>query len=275
MHAAGAALGCGVLAVLPGGGCGLAETARITGFLAARAPVSAGPAAMACPALADALHRIAFGQPGQEVIGWAQQLTGLVTGRGACHLPDGAAGLVTSALTVFAPTCARTRSHGPCPGAARPRRCCRCRPGAGMSPASGNSRRHSPELRVNPIACEAHGLCIELLPELISADPWGYPVIAARPGARHAAAAGPPGRHRLPDARAVADAAARDGDRRLPNRLAGGSYRRITISWIPAAAGGYCCRGGPRSDAEAADGSTETACASSRSPAWRQPRSAA
>jgi ferredoxin len=36
------------------------------------------------------------------------------------------------------------------------------------------------ELRVNPIACDAHGLCIELLPEIISADPWGYPVI--RPG---------------------------------------------------------------------------------------------
>jgi ferredoxin len=36
------------------------------------------------------------------------------------------------------------------------------------------------ELRVNPIACDAHGLCIELLPELISADPWGYPVL--RPG---------------------------------------------------------------------------------------------
>ena len=36
------------------------------------------------------------------------------------------------------------------------------------------------ELRVNPIACEAHGVCIELLPELISADPWGYPIV--RPG---------------------------------------------------------------------------------------------
>jgi ferredoxin len=33
-------------------------------------------------------------------------------------------------------------------------------------------------LRVNPIACEAHGLCIELLPELITADPWGYPIIS-------------------------------------------------------------------------------------------------
>jgi ferredoxin len=32
-------------------------------------------------------------------------------------------------------------------------------------------------LVVNPIACEAHGLCAELLPELIRLDDWGYPII--------------------------------------------------------------------------------------------------
>lgn len=120
MHAAGAALGCGVLAVLPGGGCGLAETARITGFLADESAGQCGPCRNGMPALADALHRIAFGRPGQEVIGWAQQLTGLVAGRGACHLPDGAAGLVRSALTVFAADLRSHAQHGPCPGAARP-----------------------------------------------------------------------------------------------------------------------------------------------------------
>jgi len=35
----------------------------------------------------------------------------------------------------------------------------------------------SPRLRVNPIACEAHGLCAELLPELIRLDDWGYPIL--------------------------------------------------------------------------------------------------
>ena len=33
------------------------------------------------------------------------------------------------------------------------------------------------ELRVNPIACTGHGLCAELLPELIELDPWGYPIV--------------------------------------------------------------------------------------------------
>jgi len=35
----------------------------------------------------------------------------------------------------------------------------------------------SVRVRVNPIACEAHGLCAELLPELIRLDDWGYPII--------------------------------------------------------------------------------------------------
>ena len=43
------------------------------------------------------------------------------------------------------------------------------------------SRHGSPVLRINPIACQAHGLCIELLPELITADPWGYPIIDPGP----------------------------------------------------------------------------------------------
>ncbi len=39
----------------------------------------------------------------------------------------------------------------------------------------------STRLRVNPITCEAHGLCAELLPELIFLDDWGYPVVDGRP----------------------------------------------------------------------------------------------
>lgn len=56
----------------------------------------------------------------------------------------------------------------------------------------------SKRLRVNPIACDGHGLCAELLPERISLDDWGYPIV--EPGsiprkleghARRAAAACP------------------------------------------------------------------------------------
>jgi ferredoxin len=34
-------------------------------------------------------------------------------------------------------------------------------------------------LIVDPIACDGRGLCAELLPELITLDDWGYPIITA------------------------------------------------------------------------------------------------
>jgi ferredoxin len=36
-------------------------------------------------------------------------------------------------------------------------------------------------LRVNPIECDAHGLCAELLPERIRLDDWGYPIVDPAP----------------------------------------------------------------------------------------------
>jgi ferredoxin len=36
-------------------------------------------------------------------------------------------------------------------------------------------------VRVNPIACEAHGMCAEILPERIALDDWGYPILDERP----------------------------------------------------------------------------------------------
>ncbi|HXY85025.1 MAG TPA: ferredoxin [Gaiellaceae bacterium] len=39
----------------------------------------------------------------------------------------------------------------------------------------------SVHVRVNPVACEGRGLCAELLPERITLDDWGYPIVDARP----------------------------------------------------------------------------------------------
>ena len=46
-----------------------------------------------------------------------------------------------------------------------------------MSPSPDGRRRDGARLRVNPIMCEGHGLCAELLPELIRLDDWGYPIL--------------------------------------------------------------------------------------------------
>lgn len=49
-----------------------------------------------------------------------------------------------------------------------------------MSPlsAAGARRGSGLHLRVDPIACDAHGLCAELLPEIVTLDDWGYPILA-------------------------------------------------------------------------------------------------
>ncbi len=39
----------------------------------------------------------------------------------------------------------------------------------------------SRHLVVNPVACEGHGLCAELVPELIRLDDWGYPIVDPDP----------------------------------------------------------------------------------------------
>jgi ferredoxin len=36
-------------------------------------------------------------------------------------------------------------------------------------------------LKVNPIACDGHGLCAELLPEWVRLDDWGYPIVNPDP----------------------------------------------------------------------------------------------
>ena len=38
-------------------------------------------------------------------------------------------------------------------------------------------RQRRVRLRVNPITCEGHGLCAELLPEWVRLDDWGYPIV--------------------------------------------------------------------------------------------------
>jgi ferredoxin len=75
--------------------------------------------------------------------------------------------------------------------------------------------------RVNPIACEAHGMCAELLPERITLDEWGYPIIDDAPledwqveHAIRAARACPTFALLIERDRAPAPARARRGERR-------------------------------------------------------------
>jgi NADH:ubiquinone oxidoreductase subunit F (NADH-binding) len=98
----GYSLGCGVIAVLPSGRCGVIETARILAYLAHESARQCGPCTFGLRAISAAAGRVAglTSTPGdlEHIQRWA----GLLAGRGACHHPDGAAGLLASALRVFA-----------------------------------------------------------------------------------------------------------------------------------------------------------------------------
>ena len=114
LRAAGAALGPGVLVLLPESACGLAETAWITDYLASQSAGQCGPCANGLPALADTLKQLAFGRPDRQALGWAEQLTALVARRGACHLPDGTAGFAASGLRTFSAELRQHALSGPC-----------------------------------------------------------------------------------------------------------------------------------------------------------------
>lgn len=40
----------------------------------------------------------------------------------------------------------------------------------------GTSRRRL-RIQIDPIRCDGYGYCVELLPELLSFDDWGYPIV--------------------------------------------------------------------------------------------------
>jgi NADH:ubiquinone oxidoreductase subunit F (NADH-binding) len=116
-----APLGAGVVAVLPQTGCGLAETAAVLGFLARESARQCGPCVNGLDAMAATMSALAGGRsrPGdpERLARWSRQ----VTGRGACHHPDGAALLLASALATFAGQVTLHRRRGACPGCAGPR----------------------------------------------------------------------------------------------------------------------------------------------------------
>ena len=102
----GAAVGAGVIAALPADRCGLVEAARVARYLAAESAGQCGPCLNGLPRMAAGLAELA-GPPNpghrRQVRADLERWAGLVTGRGACHHPDGTVRFVRSALTAFAP----------------------------------------------------------------------------------------------------------------------------------------------------------------------------
>jgi NADH:ubiquinone oxidoreductase subunit F (NADH-binding) len=119
LRQAGAAPGAGVLIVLPAAACGLSETARVLGYLADQSAGQCGPCAFGLPAIAADFADLASGRADRAVLERLERRFGVLTGRGACRHPDGAARLAASALAVFAADARAHASHLPCAAARR------------------------------------------------------------------------------------------------------------------------------------------------------------
>jgi NADH:ubiquinone oxidoreductase subunit F (NADH-binding) len=113
MRERGWSFGCGLISLLQVDGCGVEETARIMSYMAASSAEQCGPCVFGLRAIAEAVRRLATLNASdlelERIERWSRQLTG----RGACHHPDGAVGLLQSGLAVFADEFAM-HAHGRC-----------------------------------------------------------------------------------------------------------------------------------------------------------------
>jgi NADH:ubiquinone oxidoreductase subunit F (NADH-binding) len=116
LAAAGAAPGAGLIAALAPDVCGLAETARVTDYLAAESAGQCGPCVFGLAAIAAEIARLAAGRPIDDIAlhRWLNQ----VDGRGGCGHPAGVVGFVRSALHTFAAEIA-IHTAGWCSGTSR------------------------------------------------------------------------------------------------------------------------------------------------------------
>jgi NADH:ubiquinone oxidoreductase subunit F (NADH-binding) len=110
----GASAGVGVVAVLGGHSCGVAETAHIARYLAGQSSGQCGPCVFGLPAIADDLALLARGQADGGLMARLARRLDEVSGRGACRHPDGAVSLVRSALAVFGRDVAAHERGEPC-----------------------------------------------------------------------------------------------------------------------------------------------------------------
>lgn len=94
-------LGAGVVALLPSTHCGVAATAEILTSMAAFSAGQCGPCRAGLPAIASSARRLAAGRGDGREVARLRRWAAMVEGRGACHHPDGAAGLVRSAVDTF------------------------------------------------------------------------------------------------------------------------------------------------------------------------------
>jgi NADH:ubiquinone oxidoreductase subunit F (NADH-binding) len=102
LKAAGLTFGCGLVRLLDARACGVDYSSRIMAFLAAGSAMQCGPCRYGLADLASASGRVASMGAKPHDLYDIDRWNGLVTGRGACRHPDGAAQQMGTAMSVFA-----------------------------------------------------------------------------------------------------------------------------------------------------------------------------
>jgi NADH:ubiquinone oxidoreductase subunit F (NADH-binding) len=95
----GAGPGAGLVAALPADACGLAETARVTRYLASESAGQCGPCVFGLRSVANEMAALVEGRAFD--LDRLRRWLGQVDGRGACRHPDGVVRMVGSALDLF------------------------------------------------------------------------------------------------------------------------------------------------------------------------------
>jgi NADH:ubiquinone oxidoreductase subunit F (NADH-binding) len=95
-------LGSAALAIFPHSRCGVAQTAALVAFLARESARQCGPCEHGLASLAATTTDLAAGRAKPRDAERLQRWIAQIAGRGACHHPDGALVLLSSALRVFA-----------------------------------------------------------------------------------------------------------------------------------------------------------------------------
>ncbi|MEU1015641.1 NADH-ubiquinone oxidoreductase-F iron-sulfur binding region domain-containing protein [Streptomyces sp. NPDC005898] len=170
LEACGGTLGAGAILPIGEGTCPLGESLRVAHWLAGESAGQCGPCYLGLPAAARGLADVLQGG-GPTALEALREVTRAVKRRGACKHPDGSAAFLESTLAAFTDDLAAHVLGDGCG-----------RPVEGVLPLQAEAppvtAPSGRKLAVDWTLCEGHGLCADIVPELIQLGPDGFPSVA-------------------------------------------------------------------------------------------------
>ncbi|MEU6675978.1 NADH-ubiquinone oxidoreductase-F iron-sulfur binding region domain-containing protein [Streptomyces sp. NPDC046853] len=170
LEACGGALGAGAILPIGPATCPLGESLHVANWLASESAGQCGPCYLGLPAAARGLADVLDGG-GPTALEALREVTRAVKRRGACKHPDGSAAFIESSISAFTDDLAAHVLGGGCG-----------RPVEGVLPLQEEApQAEAPSgrrLAVDWTLCQGHGLCADIVPELIQLGPDGFPSVA-------------------------------------------------------------------------------------------------